>query len=64
MMGVALGLSLGLLLTLVDTFGVRDLVADSGAPRSTLLTLVGIFALMLGIGATLTGFVFTMAEDS
>ena len=30
-MGVAVGLFLALLLTLIDTFGVRDLVADSDA---------------------------------
>src|SRR5258708_10746090 len=61
-MGFALGLSFALLLTLIDAFGVRNLVADSGAPLSTIWMLVGTFALMFGIGATLTGLVFTMAE--
>ena len=63
-MGFALGLSFALLLTLIDAFGVGNLIADSGASLSTMWMLVGTFALMFGIGATLTGLVFTMAEDS
>jgi hypothetical protein len=63
-MGASLGLFLALHLTLSDRFGVRDLVADSDAPLGTMWTLVGTFSLMFGIGATLTGLVFTMTEDS
>src|SRR4029453_8085421 len=37
LMAVALGLSLVLLLCLVDAFHVRDLVAKSGAPVQTML---------------------------
>jgi hypothetical protein len=63
LMGVALGLSLVLLLGLIDAFHVRDLIAKSGAPAQTTLMLVTTYALMFGIGATLTGLVMTLEED-
>ncbi|MFL6837613.1 MAG: hypothetical protein ACJ8FZ_09945 [Bradyrhizobium sp.] len=63
-MGVALGLGFALLLCLIDKFGVRDIVAQSDAPFSTMSVIVGSFALMLGIGATLTGLLMTMEDDS
>jgi hypothetical protein len=43
---------------------VRDLVAQSDAPFSTMSVIVGSFALMFGIGATLTGLLMTMEDDS
>lgn len=63
LMGVALGLSLVLLLGLIDAFHVRDLIATSGAPVQTTLMLVTTYALMFGIGATLTGLVMTLEEE-
>jgi hypothetical protein len=54
LMGVALGLSMVLLLSLIDAFHVRDLVAKSGAPPQTMLMLVTTYGLMFGIGAALT----------
>ena len=63
LMGVALGLSLALLLGLIDAFHVRDLVAKSGAPAQTALMLVTTYGLMFGIGAALTGLVLTLEED-
>jgi hypothetical protein len=62
-MGVALGLGFALLVSLIDRFGVRDLVAHSEAPFSTMSIIVGSFALMFGIGATLTGLLMTMEDD-
>ena len=53
LMGVALGLSLALLLGLIDAFHVRDLVGKSGAPVQTALMLVTTYGLMFGIGAPL-----------
>ena len=64
MMGVALGLSFALLLTLIKTFGVEELIAHSEAPSMTMFTFAGAFGLMFGVGATLTGFVFALEEDS
>jgi hypothetical protein len=64
LMGVALGLSLVLVLTLIDAFHVRDLVAKSGAPVQTTLMLVTTYALMFGIGAALTGLVMTLEDES
>jgi hypothetical protein len=62
-MGVALGLGFALLISLIDRFGVRDLVAHSEAPFSTMSVIAGSFALMFGIGATLTGLLMTMEDD-
>ena len=64
LMGVALGLSLVLLLSLIDAFHVRDLIAKSGAPVQTMLMLVTTYGLMFGIGAALTGLVLTLEDDS
>ena len=64
LMGVALGLSLVLLLGLTDAFHVRDLVAKSNAPVQTTLMLVTTYGLMFGIGAALTGLVLTLEDDS
>ena len=62
--GVALGLSLVLLLGLTDAFHVRDLAAKSGAPVQTMLMLVTTYGLMFGIGAALTGLVLTLEDES
>lgn len=62
LMGVALGLSMCLLLTLIDSFHVRELVARSNAPFQTTLMLVTTYALMFGIGAALTGLVLTLED--
>ena len=64
LMGVALGLSLVLVLSLIDFFHVRDLVAKSGAPVQTMLILVTTYGLMFGIGAALTGLVLTLEDES
>ena len=64
LMGVALGLSLVLLLSLIDAFHVRDLVAKSGAPVQTTVMLVTTYGLMFGIGAALTGLVLTLEDEN
>ena len=64
LMGAALGLGFFLLLALIDSFHVRDLVAQSGTPLQTMTILLGTFALMFGIGAALTGLVLTLEEES
>jgi hypothetical protein len=64
LMGVALGLSLVLLLSLIDAFHVRDVVAKSNAPVRTTVMLVTTYGLMFGIGAVLTGLVLTLEDES
>jgi hypothetical protein len=64
LMGVALGLSLVLLLGLTDAFHVRDLVAKSDAPVQTTVMLVTTYGLMFGIGAALTGLVLTLEDEN
>lgn len=64
LMGVVLGLSMALLLGLIDAFHVRDLVARSDAPVQTTVMLVTTYGLMFGIGAALTGLVLTLEDES
>jgi hypothetical protein len=63
LMGVALGLSLVLLLGLIEAFHVRELIAHSEAPMQTTVMLVTTYGLMFGIGAALTGLVLTLEEE-
>lgn len=63
LMGVALGLSMCLLLSLIDSFHVRELVAKSDAPVQTTLMLVTTYALMFGIGSALTGLVLSLEDE-
>jgi hypothetical protein len=62
-MGVALGLFLVLLLTLIDYFHVLDMVARSSTPGQTMMTLVLTYALMFGIGSALTGLVLVLEDE-
>lgn len=63
LMGVVLGLSMCLLLSLIDSFHVRELVARSDAPVQTTLMLVTTYALMFGIGSALTGLVLSLEDE-
>ena len=62
-MGVALGLGFALALTFTDAFGVASLIAHSREPGVTLTIFVGTSTLAFAVGATLTGFVFTMMQE-
>ena len=64
LMGVALGLCFVLLLTLIENFHVRDLIARSDAPMQMMVMLVCTYALMFGVGAALTGLVLTLEEEN
>jgi hypothetical protein len=64
LMGVALGLSLVLLVSLIDAFHVRDLVAKSSAPVQTAVMLITTYGLMFGIGSALTGLVLTLEDEN
>jgi hypothetical protein len=63
-MGFAMGLAFALALTLIDAFGVTALVASSADPSTATVILVGTCALTFSVGATLTGFILLMMEDS
>jgi hypothetical protein len=63
-MGIAMGLAFAFVLTLVNAFQVTDLIAHSADPRTTMIVFVGSFTLAFAVGATLTGFVFMMMDDS
>jgi len=62
-MGIALGLGFSFALALMDTSTLAALIAHSSDPKTTTIVLVGFFTLAFGVGATLTGFVFTMMEE-
>jgi len=51
-----------LALALIDTSTLAVLIAHSSDPKTTTVILVSFFTLAFGVGATLTGFVFTMME--
>lgn len=62
-MGTALGLGFAFALTQLDAFGISNLIAHSLEPRMTFTIFVGTFTLAFAVGATLTGFVFTMMDE-
>ena len=47
----------------MDTSTLAVLIAHNSDPKTTTIILVGFFTLAFGVGATLTGFVFTMMEE-
>ena len=59
-MGVAMGLAFALLLIVIDPSGIATQNGGSGG----ITAFVSTIALTFGIGATLTGAVFIMMEDS
>ncbi|CCD84402.1 conserved hypothetical protein [Bradyrhizobium sp. ORS 285] len=62
-MGTALGLGFAFALTQVDAFGISTLIAHSLDPHMTFVVFVGTFTLAFAVGASLTGFVFTMMQE-
>jgi hypothetical protein len=61
-MGIALGLAFSFALALIDNSTLAVLIAHSSEPTTTTIILVSFFTLAFGVGATLTGFVFTMID--
>ena len=61
-MGVALGLVFSLAMILNEAFGMTTLISH-GADAQTTMIVVGSFTLPIGVGAALTGFLFTMVEE-
>lgn len=62
-MGAALGLSLALVLLVLDAQHVFEMILNSAAPELTMLVFLGTFTLSFTVGATVTGWIF-MAHDS
>jgi hypothetical protein len=62
-MGTALGLVFSFVLLLIDAFGITTLIAHGADARTITVIFVGTFTLAFAVGATLTGFVFTMMEE-
>jgi hypothetical protein len=54
-MGVAMGLTFPLMLTLIDKYGVVSLIDHSSDPGTAMLVFVGTLVVTFAIGATLTG---------
>jgi hypothetical protein len=48
--------------SLINTSALAVLIAHSSDPKTTTIIVVSFFTQPLGVGATLTGFVFTMIE--
>ena len=63
LMGIALGLGFSFALACIDKSSLAILIAHSSEPKATAITIVSFFTLAFGVGATLTGFVFTMMEE-
>ena len=61
-MGVAMGLAFALILSLVDKYGVVNLIDHSADTESTIV-FVGALVLTFGIGATMTGLIFMLMEE-
>ena len=61
-MGVALGLVFSFAMILNDALGITTLISH-GADAQTTLVFIGSFTLPIGVGAALTGFLFTMLEQ-
>ena len=61
-MGTLLGLCAAFVLAFIDKFGIARLIAHDFEPNLTFAVFVGTFTLAFTVGATLTGFVFTMMD--
>jgi hypothetical protein len=61
-MGIALGLGFSLALALIDSSTIAMLIAHSADPKTKTIIIFSYFTLAFAVGATLTGFVFTMME--
>jgi len=61
-MGIALGLGFCVALLLIEPASVAALISHTDQPRTTAIMLVSFFALLFGVGATMTGIIFTTME--
>lgn len=63
-MGVSLGLLLSLGLIVSNGAHVFDMIINSATPKVTMVMFVGIVSSLMGVGAALSGFVFTATDNS
>jgi hypothetical protein len=61
-MGVALGLSFCFALLLIEPASVAALIGHANQPRTSAVMLISFFALLFGVGATMTGIIFTTID--
>ena len=61
-MGVALGLGFCFALMLIEPAAVRALIGHADQPETTAVMLLSFFGLLFGVGATMTGIIFTTME--
>src|ERR1700759_3847439 len=57
-MGIALGLGFCFALLLIEPASVAALITHTDQPRATAIMLASFFALLFGVGATMTGILF------
>lgn len=62
-MGGLLGTALAVSLVIMNVRNILELIAHSSAPWLTGIVFVSIFSLFCAVGATLTGFIFILAEE-
>jgi hypothetical protein len=62
-MGFGLGTFLALALIAGDTRNIFDAIVQSPAPALALAVFVGLFGAMVGVGAALTGLIFTLMDE-
>ena len=63
-MGIALGLGFCFALALIEPATVAALIGHAEEPGTTAIVLLSFFTLIFGVGATMTGLVFTTMENT
>ena len=63
-MGIAMGLLFVLILNMLDQSGVVRLIDHSADQGATVLVFVGTIVMTFAIGATLTGLILMMTDES
>ena len=63
-MGAMLGTFLAIYLIVSDSQRVFHMIINSSAPQLTMTVFVGALALIFAVGATLTGWIFLMEDET
>ena len=61
-MGIALGLGFCFALLLIEPATIGALISHTDQPKTTAVMLISFFALLFGVGATMTGIIFTTMD--
>jgi hypothetical protein len=62
-MGALLGTGLAIALIVLNSQQLLEMIAHSAAPRVTTIVFVSMFMLICAVGASITGFLFMVAEE-